>query len=434
MMQKTININNSILFIVLFASILPYMNLGSYGVPVLYIFTPICAIVLIFVILGRVKIPKVTKSIIVIWLLIIFEVFISTFYGTISEFNRFIFSTDSVQYITRFLFLITFILVFYKEKVKLDVFIKYFLIILNLGMLIGLLQWIPWPGRTFLVELYPFTRVDIQLEQLNREMHAIRVHGIAQHATANGGLATFFFVYGYAIFKYYKRYKFLSISLMLLSVINIFASQARGGMLALFSAIILFYAINVYITKKSFKPTIYFITIISILYLIIKFFYSRGNKFIETMVYRWNVLFESGGGQRIYQIKNALALLETPGDYLWGLSRAFQNYSGLIDHIEVEPVNILVLYGLAGFSLQYFLIIFLCVYFLKNIRKSIQNKAVLSLLVASLIGLISYQVFSIGFFFFREIRVGLFPWILMGVAIGAFESYKLKMEAKNNEV
>src|SRR5690606_3305419 len=147
-------------------------------------------------------------------------------------------------YIARFLTLITFIAVFYKGMIKVEKFILYFLIISNIGMLIGLLQWVPWPGREFLVSLYPFSNTSYQLGQLNNSMSGIRVHGIAQDATANGGLAAFFFCFAYSVFQYYKKHRFLAITLIILSIINIFASQARAGMLAFVFSILLLYFIN----------------------------------------------------------------------------------------------------------------------------------------------------------------------------------------------
>ena len=89
--------------------------------------------------------------------------------------------------------------------------------------------------------------------------------------------------------------------------------------------------------------------------------------------------------------------------------------------MEIEPVNIFITYGALGFILQYTLVIMLLVYFIRNIKKSIHDKTSLTLMVASFVGLFSYQVFSIAYYFFREIRVGLFPWILMGVTIGVYE-------------
>lgn len=428
MIKTTVKSNNIILFIVLFLSVLPIINIGSFGIPVLYLLTPLGAMILLFIAFGWIKVPRIAKPIIFIFFLITIEIFISTMYGTVTAFNRFIFPADSIQYIARFLFLISFLIVFYKGKVKEDIFIKYFLIILNIGMLIGILQWIPWTGRELFVRLYPFREGLEQLDQLNRSLHVLRVHGLAQFATANGGLAAFFFIFGYSVFSYYKKYKFLSTLLMMLSIINIFASQARAGQLALVFSFFLFYMVSIYVNRKTFKPTLYMILTLGGVFLIGRYLYNIDNPFINQMVYRWEKLFSTSGGSRVVQINYSFSLLKNTRHYIWGISRAFQSYSGLGFHIEVEPVNIFILYGVLGFILQYFLVTFLLIYFLKRIRKSINDKASLTLLVASFVGLLSYQVFSLGYFFFREARVGLFPWILMGVAIGVYERYKLNKE------
>ncbi|TWT07040.1 hypothetical protein FQV26_04290 [Planococcus sp. CPCC 101016] len=432
MNDYTINLNKVTLFFVLFLSILPFLNIGSFGVPVLYLLTPIGMFILLILLLGKIAIPYVLKPILIICGMIVLEVFLSAFYGSVSAFGTFKFPTDSIQYIVRFLFLISFSIIFYKNKVDAKVFIKYFLIVANIGMLIGVLQWIPWAGRLFLVEMYPFTKVDIQLAHLDRSLHAIRVHGIAQFATANGGLATFFFIFAYSVYKYSSHYKLLSISLIFLSILNIVTSQARAGMLALVFAVILLYLIDVYIYKKSFKPTIYFSVLIIVVYAFGYSLYQAGNEFVETIVFRWTELFKTNGGERTDQIEYGISLLDSPMDYLFGLSKVFQSQGDLNFFIEVEPVNILVLYGAIGFFFQYSLILFISMYFLKNIKRNINNKEVLVLIIASLVGLLSYQVFSTGYYFYREIRVGLFPWILMGVAIGVNEMYK-KEEISANQ-
>lgn len=423
MNNYTINLKNLILFLVLFLSILPFLNIGSFGVPVLYLLTPIGMSILLILLLGKHTVPPILKPLLVICSIIIIEVFLSTLYGSVSAFGSFVFPTDSIQYIVRFLFLISFLVIFYKNKVEAKVFIKYFLIVANIGMLIGILQWIPWPGRLFFVEMYPFTKVDVQLAHLDRSLHAIRVHGIAQFATANGGLATFFFIFSYSVYKYLNQYKFLSISLMLLSLLNIITSQARAGMLALVFAVIFLYLIDLYINKKSFKPTLYFSIVITVAYTLGYSLYQNGNKFVENIVFRWEELFKTNGGARTDQIEYALSLLNSPMDYLFGLSKAFQSHGEIKFFLEVEPINIFVLYGALGFFMQYFLVLFISIYFLKNLKRNFKNKEVLTLIIASLAGLLSYQVFSLGYYFYREVRVGIFPWILMGATIGVNELY-----------
>lgn len=432
MKEIKINMNNCVLFFVLILSILPILNIAGYEVPTLYLLLPVGSVIFIFILLGWYKVPRFTKLVILLFFLIITEIFLSTLYGTVTKIGNFEFPTDGLQYTARFLVMITFIVVFYYGKINEKAFIKYFLIVLNMGMLIGLLQWIPWFGREFLVKLYPFHNITHQLNQLNNTLSGVRVHGIAQHATANGGLAAFFFIFGYSIFRYYKKYYLLSISLMLLSIVNIFASQARAGILMLFFSFFLFYLINIYVQRKSFKPTLYLLIAITHIYFFIIYLYKTGNKVINKMIYRWEYLiFKERGGARVDQLDYFLSLLKNPFDYLFGLSKQVVNQSAIPFGVEIEPANILVTYGVIGFILQYGLIIVLLLYFLSGTRKMIMSKATLALFVASFVGLASYQVFSIGFYFFREIRVGIFPWILMGVTIGVYERY-IKVETLNS--
>lgn len=418
-----IKTNNLIIFIVLFLAIIPVVNLG-FEMPVLYLLLPIYLFIFILVMIGFIKIPKILKIIIYIFLLIIIEIFISTMYGTITVLNKFVFPTDSIQYIARLLFLTVFVLIFYKGKVSTNSFIKYFLIILNIGMLIGILQWIPWPGRELLIKIYPFRDGAEQLSQLNRPLHLIRVHGVSQHATANGGLAAFFFIFGYSVFKYYKKYRLLSLILMMFSIINVFASQARAGILALVFSFVLFYFISMYVSRRSFKPTLYMISALVIIIFVFVILYNNGNPIINQMVYRWMDLFESKGGGRTDQAKYFFSFLNSPMDYIFGLSKQVVNKSAISYGVEIEPINIFITYGAMGFIIQYSLVAILLLYFLRRMRRCIDNKACLTLLIASFVGLFSYQIFSVAYYFFREIRVGLFPWILMGVAIGAYEKYK----------
>lgn len=420
MLKNGVNLQETTLFIVLLISILPIINLFGYDLPILYLLIPMEIILILAVLFGKVTIPRVLKTIMLLFILIIFEIFISTFIGSITLLNRLVIPTDSIQYIARFLCMSLFILWVYQTKIRIHSVIKLLLITFNIAMLIGVLQWIPWPGQTLFINLYKFREGIEQISQLNREMHLIRVHGVGQMATANGGVATFLFIFAYSIKAYYKRFNLLAIFLMILSIINLFASQSRAGMIALVFSFIIFYLMDIYIKRKSFKSSIKFGAAILLLTIILFFLYWRGNPFILRQVYRWNDLLDNNGGARSNQIDYALSLLTDLNQYVFGISRVVQNYGGIKFYIEVEPVNIFVLYGALGFILQYSLVAFLLWYFIKAIRKTTRPE-ILGLLVASFIGLLSYQVFSIGYFFFREIRIGLLPWIFMGISIGFYE-------------
>ena len=210
---------------------------------------------------------------------------------------------------------------------------------------------------------------------------------------------------------------------MVFSIVNVFASQARAGILALAFSFFIFYFINMYISRRSFKPTLYMITSLVIIVFVFVVMYNNGNPIVNHMVYRWVNLFESKGGGRVNQAKYFFSLLKSPMGYIFGLSKQVVNQSAISYGVEIEPINIFITYGAIGFILQYSLVGILLIYFLRRMRRCINNKACLTLIVASFVGLLSYQVFSVAYYFFREIRVGLFPWILMGVAIGVYERY-----------
>lgn len=433
-MKLTINKNNLILFLVLSMLILPIMSFFGFGMPVIYLLTPIGVVILLFIFFGWIKIPRVVKPLIVIWVLIIIQIIVTTLYSTVNKLGYFVFPTDVTQYVVRFVFFITFIVLAYKGKIDKDKFIKYFMLILILGMSIGVLQLIPWPGREFLNVLYPFREGDLQLAHLNRPLHLIRVHGFAQHATANGGIASFALVFGYSVKKYYKEYKTLSLLLIVLSVINIFISQARAGMLATGFSVFLLYLVNLKYEKKGLKPTFYILTLISLLGIVLYYLYNTGNPYVVLTYDRWLNLFETGGGARATTQPQYFFSIMESSDYLFGLSKPIINRSAISYGIEIEPLNIFVTYGAVGFVLQYTLIVFLLRYFLKKISKKTKDKAVLTLIIASFVGLFGYQIFSVAYFFFREIRIGLFPWVLMGVTIGLYERYKLSSMSNKTEI
>ena len=139
------------------------------------------------------------------------------------------------------------------------------------------------------------------------------------------------------------------------------------------------------------------------------------------------------GEERVDQMIYFISKMNNLSTYLIGISKQVVNQSFYSYGVEIEPVNIFITYGILGFILQYSLVLMLLIYFFRNFKQSVKDKASLTLLVASFVGLFSYQIFSVGYYFFREIRVGLFPWILMGVTIGSFERYKLfyKLNMKN---
>jgi hypothetical protein len=434
-MKLAINKKDFILLFILISMIFPTIRFLGFEMPFEYLYSAFGFLVVLYVLFGQARIPSFSKSLFVISFLILIQIFFSTYLSTTSRFGYFTFPTDIIQYIVRFIFFFTFMIFAYGGQIKSEKFIKYFLYVLIGAMTIGILQWIPWPGRVLMIKLYPFRDGNLQLSQLNRSLVTLRLHGFAQHATANGGLATFCFVYAYSVFRYFSKHKKSSLVLMGLALINVIASQARAGMLALICSMFFFYVVAIkynskrlrsmfLLSRKRLNITLQLIGLIGALLVTLKLLYDTSNKFVVFMYNRWIGLFETGGGARLNIQTKYFFNMMNGMDYIMGLSKPIINLSDITHGVEIEPINIFVTFGAIGFLLQYALVAILLLYFYKRISKINNDSASLCLIVSSFVGLLSYQVFSVAFYFFREIRVGLFPWVLMGVAMGYYERFR----------
>ena len=418
----------------LMMSILPTVSIGSYRIPVLYSTLPILGVIIFFMLMGWIKRPPIVNRLVIMFTIIYVQVTLSTLISTVTRLGTFEFPSDILQYVARFSVIIFMVIWFYNRKISGDTFIKYFLLFLCIGMLIGILQWIPWPGREFFVKLYPFRDGSLQLSHLNRSsLASIRVHGMAQHATSNGGLGMFFFIFGFTVFKYYGEFKKRSVVLIIFSVVNVFASQARSGILSLVFGVTLIFVIDFYLYKKSIKPLINLLISFIVSSFLLYILLLNENAVVLNLLSRLEIMFEpnQGGSIRIDQFRYFLTLFESPVDYIGGLSKPIINNSAISYGVEIEPFNIFVTYGILGFILQYGLIIYILLYLVKNITRFKSNRLILTLIIFSFVGLLSYQVFSLAYFFFRETQVGLFPWIVLGVTIGLIEKEKVRKEIKN---
>lgn len=135
------NNNASVIGItILFLTFVPIIEVYSYAMPVLYLLIPFEIVLLIYMLYNKKNLPRFFYITMWFFILISFEIIISTFHGTIKFFDTFVFPTDIIQYVARFLIMWTFFYFAYYKKMQPSVFIKFFLIIMNIGMLIGILQ------------------------------------------------------------------------------------------------------------------------------------------------------------------------------------------------------------------------------------------------------------------------------------------------------
>lgn len=421
------SIQSTVLFFFFVLGILPALKVGDVAVPLQYLLIPVFLFIFIFVLFGWMKIPPIMKTLLVLWLSIILEVFISGFFGPFFKLDVVIFPRDAFQYVARMLVFLTFCIYFYhSDSISEKKFFLSLIVVLSMGMLVGISQWLPWDGAGHIAEAYTYKEKYVELSIVDLVFK--RIPGIAGHPTSNGGLGAFTFILAFSSFCFLKDYRMLSLSTMLFAIWNTFASQARAGYLTIGFSIIVFYLIWVYMRRRFIRPSAYLLGGTGSLFLFVLHLYQQGNAFIVQAASRWLILGEQihEGGNRLGQVVLAISKLDGLYDYIFGISRFVQQNFGNL-YIEVEPVNIFVMYGTAGFILQYSLVVALLIYFLRRL-KLVKNYSVLSALtVASFVGLISYQFFSLAYFFFRETYVGLFPWILMGATIGMVEKHKRKL-------
>lgn len=411
----------------LFLGILPATSLLGFTFPWQYVLVPFFAYGLLFVFLGWVKVPKVAHLLITLWLAIIAGVFLSGVFSPLLTLGSFSFPAEIIQYIARMLFFVAFIVIFYNWEINYKRFYNGFIAIMLFGMGVGVIQFLDLGAISNLFrDLYSFS--EYHFNYMTREtLSSRRISGVAHHATANGGIAAFTFIMVVSMYLFSTKKRALTVLGVSLVIFNIVAAQARMGYLTIAFSIVILYLVYVRVHNKGLKPTFLLGLLIAATASALYWLYDRGNAFITSAVVRWERLGEqvAEGGNRYGQVINALEQLQHPWHYLFGISRGVENTLGRF-FMEVEPINILVLYGGVGFVLQYSLVLILLVYFYRNMKVVRKEPILLALVVASFVGLLSYQFFSGAYYFFREVYVGLFPWILMGACIGAVERFKIR--------
>lgn len=365
-------------------------------------------------------------------------VLIFFFYGMLQSFSYLgiiKFPSELWQYIKRIVCFLIALNVFYgmtnKEKAGA---INFFLLVIFTCLIIGLLQFL---GVEFLTTLYG--RTDVQINNGLYSNHQQRVYSIAGHPTSWGGISVFMFFSIIALGSLKKIYGDISFLLwifisftLLISIFNIFSSGSRGAWISFCIGLISLYLLMLPALKwKNLLIIPFFAFIILIFIYILNTFFEERAAF---MVYRFSVLTETAGGGRDQQVKLGLSLLSTWYEFLAGVSNVTQRTFGQSFGIESEPFNILVNYGVIGFTLVY-LTMFNIIYVLKklfNIHANIYSKLVYASTASAIF---SYLLFSIGYFYFAELIVGTFSWLIFGAFLGiGLHSYSEGESNENNSL
>src|SRR5699024_2131990 len=152
----------------------------------------------------KIKIPSKSKVFLIFWVLIVLEVIFSGVFSPLLSGKSFNFPTEVANYVARFLIFTTFIVWFYSYKINLRKFMNTFILVLSLGMVVGVLQFLNWSGSGFFRTAY--TSSEHHLNQMNfLNPSSRRITGMANFATATGGIAAFASVLIISMHLFYKK-------------------------------------------------------------------------------------------------------------------------------------------------------------------------------------------------------------------------------------
>jgi len=289
------------------------------------------------------------------------------------------------------------------------------------ALLIGAVQLIGTPLGEFFAELYG--RREAMVERLvDRSFAAKRIFGTAGHPNAWGGLAVFIFAVTVPFVlnstsRGEKVNKLVAVTTAL-ALINVIFSGSRGAIAALF--IVCFVVVTWYIFTSKIRILGKTGVISTVLLLLSAGAYAFSEKILN-LLFRFSVLVETVGGGRDQQVKDGLSVISGAGDWFIGTSNAVQRLLGVSHGVEVEPVYLLINYGLLGICMLACILGTL----LFTAYRLIYVEAALAvpLAVGMISAIMGYLTFSLGYFFFQELVVGTTFWLFSGVFMACYQIY-----------
>lgn len=384
-------------------------------------------------VVGFVCITNFQKHPVKLWLIFVaFFSFIllSLIFGFLNSnlyLGSFIAPTELWQYVKRLMFFcVGYLLVYYSPHRAIWAY-RVILITFFVAVVIGAVQFIGGGLADNLANLYGRTAHQIEM-LLNRPMSSRRIFGVSGNSTAWGGLSGFMFLYAISMVllrEGVNRYRILAMLTAILAAVNLLLSGSRAAILGFLVAISIVSLWFVFTRRISLvkKVGVLFATAILIPGLGILLWHR-----IINSVFRFNVLVDQGGGERVEQIQIGLALLVSPFMWLFGIGNAAQRNFVVGYGIESEPIYLLVNYGLAGLSLL--LLIIATLWFVSWQLLKV-NCFEAKLYGTVLLGVVPfYMTFWFGYFFFQEIYVGTPFWLFSGLSVAVLELSQQTSETK----
>jgi len=355
-----------------------------------------------------------------LWAFIIFTGVIFSIIGGFYNLGRFQMPTEMWQYVKRMLFFYSACYISYKAIVSSRKFNRCIQIVLLIAFVIGILQILPGSVGDHLANLY--ARTEKQLANIEMSFSVLRNYGVAGFSTSWGGFAVFGVAVSFGSLLIHKKnkninrfYRFQWWIILALAVINVMFSGSRVAIAALIGVYIVFVMLGVIYLHGKISFLTKYVGIFSLICTGV--IYALWDKIL--FIYsRFNTLIDQAGGARVDQVKSALLLLTDIQSWLFGVGNVTQRELAVSFGTEVEPIYLLVNYGVLGVFLRYGLLLVIFIYAWRQLKRAEQRDW--NLAVATMLALAGYAVFSTGYFFYQELYVGMPPWLLFGWVVGAY--------------
>lgn len=353
-----------------------------------------------------------------LWVAIIVHGCLMGLAATLQYFGQPAFPTEMWQYLKRLAFFYAAFFIASTRSGATEGAYKGLVVVLLLATLVGALQIGHGSVSQALSSLY--ARTDDQLEGLvGRTLATRRIYGVAGNSGAWGGFCVFVaatalplvLVRGEATRQGFWRGA--AWSLLILAVVNLLFSASRGPLVAFLVVLLLKAIIEVTIRGGGFRALAMWLAAASAM-TALAFYFAIDR--IALLAFRLLTLVEQGGGKRVDEVSIALSLLDSTPALVTGVGNSVQRAYGTSYGVEVEPVYLLVNYGVIGVVCRYGLLLLVawCALGLSRHRDPWESAAG----VAALLAVAGYAIFSLGYFFFQEQYVGLLPWLLFGMVAG----------------
>jgi hypothetical protein len=352
-----------------------------------------------------------------LWLAILVHGCVMGLAATAQYFGQAAFPTEMWQYVKRATFFYAAFLMV-SSHASIESAYKALAAMLLVACLIGVVQIGSGAVPEFVSSLY--ARTDAQLEHLiGRELATRRTYGVAGHPVAWGGFSVFcaavalpFVLVGSTRLRQ-PGWHLTSVALFVTATVNVLFAASRAAIAAFVAVFLLKGLLELSARRgglRAFGKWLVWIALMAgaALY----FALDR----LALLAFRLLTLADQGGGGRVDQVSSALALLDSPSTVLTGVGNAVQRSHSVSHGVEVEPIYLLVNYGVIGTLCRYVLLLTIAAMALRLVRDRRPWHSALGL--SALLALCGYGVFSLGYFFFQELYVGVLPWLLFGMVAG----------------